>query len=221
MKTSMTAALIFASIAGFAGAANADLVNGTITADNHYALYSSQGNVFSYHGGNEITSGGNPGTYNWSQAEPYQFEVGEFLYIAAWSDDSVAQGVLAEFHSDALGTLMSGDSRWEVYGSNLNRNDGDPHPDIFEIANHVGVADANMLWEPIFVGDANGVQPWGTIAGVSDDAHWMWRSDISDADPLNGGSGNGEMLIFRTNVPTPGSAAFLGIGGLAFIRRRR
>jgi len=149
MKTSMTAALIFASIAGFAGAANADLVNGTITADNHYALYSSQGNVFSYHGGNEITSGGNPGTYNWSQAEPYQFEVGEFLYIAAWSDDSVAQGVLAEFHSDALGTLMSGDSRCSGSRSSSATptacNPGGPSPESLTTPTGCGAATSVML----------------------------------------------------------------------------
>lgn len=214
----MTAALA----AGFAAAgANADFVTGTITADNHYALYSSAGSVFSYHGGNEIGSGGAPGTYNWSQAEGYAFEAGDFLYIAAWSDDSVAQGVLGEFHSDGLGTILTGDARWQVYATDINRGDGDAHPDALEIAGHVGFADANLLWASTYVGGANGMAPWSTIAGVSNDARWMWKQSAEDSDPLIGGSAAGEMLIFRTSVPTPGSFAIMGLGGLTVLRRKR
>ncbi len=201
--------------------ANAEFVTGTITADNHYALYSSAGGVFSSHGGNELGAGGSPGTYNWSLPESYAFEAGEYLYIAAWSDDSVAQGVLAEFHSDSLGTILSGDPRWEVYGTEINRGDGDPHPAALEIAGHVTFADAHGLWTNPYIGNPNGDQPWGFIAGVSGDARWMWKASNESVDPIHGGSGANEMLIFRTVVPAPGSMALLGLGGLVGLRRRR
>jgi MYXO-CTERM domain-containing protein len=215
-------AIVVGGMAATGTAANAEFVMGTITADNHYALYTSTGGLFSYHGGNETGAGGAPGQYNWSQAESYQFLAGDYLYVAAWSDDAVAQGVLAEFHSDTLGTLLSGDSRWEVYGTGLDRGDGDAHPDALEIGNHVAFADANLLWEEIFAGATNGVQPWGHIAGVTDDAQWMWKSVFGDDDPTQGGSGAGEMLIFRTqtSVPAPASLALLALGGILGRRRR-
>jgi hypothetical protein len=215
------ATLIVASVGGMGAVANAEQVNVTITTDNHYALFSSSGSTFSYHGGNETGAGGAPGLYNWSEAESYAFESGNVLYIAAWSDDSVAQGVLAEFHSDSMGELLSGDPRWEVYGTGINRGDGDAHPDALEVGGHVLFADTNGLWETPFVGDANGVAPWGTIAGITGDARWMWRNAPGDADPLHGGSGEGEMLIFRTPVPAPGAAAVVGLASLGMLRRRR
>lgn len=210
-----------AGMLGAAAFANADVITGTITADNHYSLYTSAGGTFSYHGGNELGAGGFPGTYNWSMAESYSFEAGEYLYIAAWSDDSVAQGVLGEFHSEELGTILSGDARWQVYGTNINRGDGDAHPSAAEIAGHVSFADANGLWVNPFVGNPNGDQPWGYIAGVSEGARWMWKGTVEGADPIHGGSGANEMLIFRTAVPAPGALAVLGLGGLSGLRRRR
>jgi len=224
MNKLVASTLVAASMAGFSQAANAELLTGTITADNHYALYSSTGNVFSYHGGNELGPEGNPGTYNWSQAESYSFNVGDVLYIAAWSDDAVAQGVLGQFHSDTLGTILSGDARWEVFGTNVNRGDGDPHPGALEIAGYVNYADTNALWEAPFVGGDNGVTPWGNIAGISEKARWMWMNYPGDPDPLNGGSAGAEMLIYRTVIPTPGSAVLVGlagVGGMIGYRRRR
>jgi hypothetical protein len=207
---------------GFVGAAQAATVDATITADNHYSLYSSAGGVFSYHGGNEIDAGGSNGGYNWSEAESYTFNAGDYVYIAAWSDDSTAQGVLANMWINNV-AIHSGNAAWQVYKTDVNRGDGDAHPSTFEISNHVAFADANTLWEAPHVGGANGLSPWGTIAGINGEANWMWASVVGDDDPLQGGSGAGEMLIFRTTaaVPAPGAAMLAGIGGLVLARRRR
>jgi hypothetical protein len=221
MNKVIASILVSAAVGGIAGLANAEIINGTITADNHYSLYSSTGGVFSYHGGNELGAGGDPGTYNWSEAESYSFELGDFLYIAAWSDDSVAQGVLAQFQSDSLGTVLSGDPRWKVYGSNINRGDGDPHPSAIEIAADVAYADANGLWETPFVGGDNGVTPWGNIVGIDEHAQWMWKDEVGDPDPLNGGAAGAEMLVYRMEVPAPGAAAMFGLAGFMAFRRRR
>ncbi len=220
MKKNNAFLFAFVVAAGSAACAQAATVDAVITADNHYALYSSTGNVFSYHGGNELGAGGNPGTYNWSEPEPYSINVGDYLYIAAWSDDSVAQGVLANIWVDGS-PLHSGNAAWEVYKTDINRGDGDAHPLASEIDGHVTFATANALWETPFVGGANGSGPWGMVPGINGDANWMWYATPGDDNPLEGGSGAGEMLIFRTAVPAPGAAALAGLGGLLVARRRR
>lgn len=206
---------------GAATAAGAAPLSVTITSDNHYALYSSTGGVFSYHGGNELGAGGNPGTYNWSLPENYNIDVGERVFIAAWSDDSVAQGVLAQMYDAQQNALHSGVGPWEVYRTAVNRGDGDPHPGLAEIAGHVATADVGNLWELPFIGGANGIAPWGQIPGITTAAKWMWWNTPGDLDPLQGGSGAGEMLIFSYRVPTPGSLALGGMGALLLARRRR
>lgn len=228
MNKTFAAAVVSAAALTAGSQARADLITGTITADNHYSLYTSTGGVFNYHGGNELGAAGDPGTYNWSLPETHTFEVGDFLYIAAWSDDSVAQGVLGQFDdasqgNSGLGLILSGDPRWQVYGTGINRGDGDAHPAALEIAGHVAFADLNGLWEVPFVGPSNGSapDPWGNIAGIGESAQWMWRNAVGDDNPLIGGSGEGEMLIFRTAVPAPGAAAVLGLGGVMALRRRR
>ena len=133
---------------------------------------------------------------------------------------AVAQGVLANIWVDG-NPLHSGDPAWQVYKTDINRGDGDPHPTSGEIAGHVGFADANLLWETPYVGGSNGSGPWGTVPGINGDAKWMWYNTPGDPDPLEGGSGAGEMLIFRTAVPAPGAATLAGIGGLLLARRRR
>jgi hypothetical protein len=229
--TTRTAAFLIAAATAAANASmvvpDGQIITGTITADNHYALYSSTGSDFQYHGGNETGASGNPGRYNWSVAEGYSFESGDQLYIAAWSDDRVAQGVLAELHSDSLGTILSGDPRWQVYATNASRGTGDLHPGTSEIAQHVAFADANELWQSTVTGGANGAGPWNTIAGIDAAALWMWHGVEGVADPLRGAHGAGEMMIFRTAlaspppVPAPGAVALIGIGGLLMTKRRR
>jgi hypothetical protein len=216
-----TAATILAAVCGVAAGASADVITGTVTADNHYALYSSTGGVFSYHGGNELGAAGSSGQYNWSAAESYQFDAGDFLYIAAWSDDRVAQGVLAQFHSDGLGDLLSGDNPWQVAYTAVHRGDGAAHPDATEITDEVLEADRLNSWEKPFVGGANGAAPWGTIAGIVGSAQWMWRNNTDQVNPLLGDPGQTNMVIFRASIPAPASFAFLGMGGVLAARRAR
>ena len=211
------AALLLAA----APSAHAEIVTTTITCDNHYAIFTREGSTFTYIGGNETGFAGNPGTYNWSIAETWSFEATETIYIAAWSDNSVAQGLLAQFSSPSLGTLLTGDARWRVYATNTDRNTGAPHPLVSEIEGHVSIADGLGAWEPTYVGENSGVAPWGVIAGITTDARWIWRNTPGVADPLRPGSGAGEMLIFTVNIPAPPAMAASLVGLLAMGRRRR
>lgn len=221
MKT-QTAAIAAALATAWSGAASAGLIaNAVITADNHYAIFADGPMGLNYYGGNETGAGGNPGQYNWSKPETYAFETDGKIYLAAWSDDSVAQGLLAAINLSNGDTLHSGDARWEVYPTGINRGTGDPHPTVPEMVGHIATADMGDLWEVPFVGGANGIAPWGTIPGISSDIRWMWYNTPGDSDPLSGGSGAGELLIFRVCVPTPGTATLAGLGGMMLLRRRR
>lgn len=222
MKTVAPIHVIAAAAAIFAGAASrADQINAVITADNHYALYTSNGEAFTYLGGNETGAAGSTGAYNWSVAEAYQFQAERYIYIAAWSDASTAQGVLAEFQSSYTGAIRSGDPNWQVYATGVNRGDGSAHPGAVEIAAYVADADTNQAWQSPFAGGHNGTSPWGTIAGISSDAAWMWRNYAGDADPTIGAPSSAEMLVFRTEIPAPASAAIAFVGAFLFVRRRR
>lgn len=222
MKTNRIAVLTGIASFAVAGIANADLLQMRITADNHYAVYSSTGGLFTYHGGNELGSGGNPGAYNWSLPEDYSIQGGDRIYIAAWSDDATAQGVLAQvMNMTQQLSLDSGNPAWMVYHTDINRGDGDAHPDIAEMAGHVLTADTMSLWETPYVGESNGAQPWGTVPGIADTAKWMWLNVPGDSDPLRDGSGAGEMLIFSMQIPAPGTCALAGLGGVCVLRRRR
>lgn len=214
-------AIVAGLAAAVSGIASADVLNISITADNHYALYSSTGGMYMYHGGNELGSGGNPGSYNWSLPESYVVQGGDRLFIAAWSDDSVAQGVLAQIFNQNEQTLHSGNAAWRVYRTDVNRGDGNAHPGIEEMAAHVLTADTQNLWETPFVGEENGIGPWGTVPDIVANARWMWGNVAGDPDPLRDGSGAGEMLIFSMNIPTPGTLSLAGLGGLCLARRRR
>lgn len=214
-----------AGFAVLATAANASVITATFTADNHYSIYNTlTGGGIGYVGGNETGAAGSVGQYNWSRAETFTFETAGVVYIAAWSDKSVAQGLVGQL-SNGIETIYSGDARWQVFATGISRNTGDPHPLAAEIASQVALADANNLWGTPFVGGQNlaSTAPWGKIPEIQTDARWMWNQIAGVANPLQGGANHDEYLIFRIDaaVPAPGAAAVLASVGLVGLRRRR
>ncbi len=119
-----------------AGQTLAATVNATLTADNHYGLFTgdSQGNLLRFIGRNEkgaygasngtVVTDGNYGNvtlntvsnggWNWSGAEKWTFDLnaGEHLYVVAWDDSSVAETWVGEFNYDGK-QLLTGASDWE------------------------------------------------------------------------------------------------------------
>ncbi|MBY0308033.1 MAG: hypothetical protein K2Q09_04750 [Phycisphaerales bacterium] len=218
----MKNALTVSALVLIAASAQADVISGLVTADNHYALYAGDGTTAALIGRNEMGAGGAPGTYNWSRPESWAFNAQAFLYIVAWSDDSVAQGVLAQLTNiDTGDTYNSGDPRWQVYATFTQRGDGSAEPSVGELMSYVLTADAGDLWQTPVTGGLNGVNPWGTVPGIGGDVRWMWVANPGQSNALIGGSGYGETLVFRMAVPAPGAAAALGLGGLAALRRPR
>ncbi|HLP85211.1 MAG TPA: hypothetical protein VK157_12755 [Phycisphaerales bacterium] len=219
MLVQMSAAAI--AIATLSGAAQAALVQTTMTADNHYAIYADNGGVITFIDGNELGRLGDPGDYNWSLPETMTFNATTAIYIAAWSDDAYAQGLLGDLTIDGQ-DFSTGNPAWRVYRTGLDRDDDQNYPTSADVATQLGIANSNNLWEVPHVGGLNGIQPWGVIPGVStNNARWMWATQTGDTDPLVGGIDVGEYLIFCIPVPTPGALALAGMGGLLAIRRKR
>lgn len=219
----LTRLTVAAMVLSVCGAAHAG-VTATLTADNHYALYTgNSASDITFIGRNELGAGGSPGAYNWSQAETWNFNPGAYIYVAVWSDDAVAQGWLGQFVFDDGPTVLSSSAGWEYVGTDLNLGDGDPAPTTGDIGSWVTLADTNELWATPFVGGTNGVTPWGSIAGVSNTAAWTWGNPNNRVNPLVGGDNFEEYQIFRmpTGVPSPGAGMTALLGAGVLVRRKR
>jgi len=200
----------------YANVAGAVSFNATVTADNHYAIYVGDESGVTFIGGNELGYYGSDGGFNWTDPENFSFNVdaGDYIYIAGWSDDHVAQGWIGQFVTSTY-TLLSNTTDWEVYLTFQDLDDNDSPPTETQLKNDI----TGVSWQAVTNYIDHGSSPWGNIAGISQDADWIWGS------PLLGGSNYGEYQIFRTQVvPEPTTILLSGLGLLgmgAYLRRRR
>jgi hypothetical protein len=148
------------------------------------------------------------------------------IYIAAWSDDAVAQGLLAEIDLGGGQYLRSGDAAWQVHCTYIDLDDNAAYPTAVSVDAQEALADANNLWmtPDTYGGNAPSTSPWGAIGGISSSATWMWANPNSNVSAFTGGANHNEWQLFRIavpQIPAPGvtSAGLLLAGGL--LRRRR
>jgi hypothetical protein len=190
--------------------ASAANIKATVTADNFYGLYygNEDGSTLNFVGRNETTDTGNPGRYNWSEAETWNFHVNpsDYLYLVTWDDKRVDEAWIGEFEI-AGNTVLTGADDWEyIVGGASPYMSGNNLPLNSDL--RVFIEDAD--WLPTVSESKNGDSPWGTIAGIADDAKWLETAPRSER----------KYSIFRTKVPAeqvadvPEPAAMLGL--LAF-----
>lgn len=174
-------------------------IKATLTADNHYGLYYGQvsDNELSLTlvGRNEKGTPGNPGVYNWSLPETFNFTTNDndYLYVLAW-DDGGPQSWIGQFTSTSGASLLSNTSNWQYkIGSGSNPGSSGNLPSILSVASDIYTGN----WNQPQALAPQGSYPWGTIPGISSQAKFIWHDTLSS----NSSSDNG-YAIFRAKVPT-------------------
>jgi hypothetical protein len=215
-------------------ASGAQTFNVTMTADNAYAIYLGDSVSATSLVGNatNLTAGDIWIPESYTLTAPNL----SYIYIAAWSDDAVIQGLLADFNNITLGaSVLSGSSPWEVTATGINLGSASPPPSLAalttEILNANAATNPSLGWviptaSPLTNG-AGGIHGV-TIAGVDSAARWMWYDNGLDTSvgtppPPFLGFNHDEYLIYRIPVtaPEPATATMTLLGGLAMIRRLR
>ena len=206
--------------------AQAVSVTGTLTADNHYALYAGQtdGSALAFIGRNELGDEGNPGTTNFGLPETWQFDVaaGDRLYVVAW-DDGGPQIFLGNFTWNG-GLIVTNLASWEYYlPADANQFDPNGTPPI--TTTNLGSLIASASWSIPTAQTPNLNNPsWGTIPDVHPDAAYIWHD--GSWDNWNSSS-DGKYVVFRSVVspapiPEPENWAMLlaGLGLVGWKARR-
>lgn len=193
--------------------AKADSLSGTLTVDNAFTAYLSTSSTVT---GAQIASGDNwnttssfsgvsltPGTTYFLQIDAINFADGTdggYQWGAILGDFSLS-GTSFEF-SNGSQSLLTETTDWTYSYTGFGQAFLTPHSQ-----------------------GANGVDPWGTVPGISGDALWIWDTNID----------YGPELYFETEItpmagpgaatPEPESLVLFGSGLLAFAgivaRRRR
>jgi hypothetical protein len=220
MKKPFQTLLWTAALIGGALAASAQSFTAQVTSDNHYQLLvgNANGSLLTLVGQNEAGSAGNPGTFNWSLPETWNFQLGagQRIYVVAWDNGGVG-GWLGQFSSLAA-TLLSRPADWRYTPSSF-ANPGDSQPNLLPtLISDIAAATSGNLWQsnPVSAG-ANGASPWGTISGIGASAEWL-------TVPAN----SGPVMIFRSEfagVPEASTWAAVGAAataaGFQVLNRRR
>lgn len=220
-KALFAAAALTLSGAASANLGNMAIVSGTLTADNHYGLYigGANGENLMEIGRNEHGVSGNPGVYNWSVAETWDFLAapGQYLYVMAW-DESGPQGWIGTFswHTSELNS-NTGDWLSAVAPGGNPGSNGDL-PGTGTLEGYI----AGATWIAPAASAANGSAPWGTVAGVGN-GQWIWHDTLAASS-----SSDTRFAMFRsanplvTAVPEASTYAMMGVGlGLVLLVARR
>lgn len=180
-----------------ANSAQATNITATLTADNHYGLYYGQGNGsgLTFVGRNEFGTPGNPGIFNWSLPETYNFnvEAGDYLYVLAWDSRSF-QSWIGEFQGVSNNSLLSNTTDWEYFVSSGNNPGSFGNvPSLATVSAEI----ASATWAIPEASAPQGTFPWGTIPGISSSAQFVWHDTLEDTSS----SSDSNYVIFRTKAP--------------------
>lgn len=183
-------ATVFVSVNSISG------VTATLTADNHYGLYygNVNGSSLTPVGRNENSFAGNPGDYNWSLPETFNFNVGasDYIYVLVW-DDGGPQMWAGQFELPTGETLVSNLSQWQYTIANGPKpaEDG-PLPPLQDVASTI----AGAVWLAPGASAPNGTSPWGGIPGLQSNVQFLWHDTLGENS-----TSNDHYVIFRTAAP--------------------
>jgi len=201
--------------------AAAPTITANVTCDNDFALYVGDCCVATTFIGNNSCD-----VLNSCIRAGKQFTIGPggmpavsltgsgYIYIVAWSDAFVAQGLLASFQVLPHAPILSGDHLWQVYATNVTFPSSPGSKKFTKFLNkQLDIACSGNLWTAPAVGGTNqtgnmvpggsgtSLEPVGVsiIAGA---AKWMWfQSGMSSCagpdSPFAPGCNHNEFLIFR------------------------
>jgi PEP-CTERM motif len=194
-------------------------VKATLTADNHYALFSGNetGSILNFYGRNEKGAFGggagwnngnmggqsfNPGNgYNWSSAETWNFNMSQndYMYVVTWDDSAVDESWVGQFDitaGDKTKQLLSTPGSWEYMTTQWASNPGDWADTPTDAVLNKEISAANWF-DAKSRGLNNGqTGPWGRIGEVTDKADFL-----NTTTNVNGNKrDNDRFTIFRTKV---------------------
>lgn len=202
--------------------ASAQTINATVTADNAYRLaYGTPSGITNFFANVENNLAANifscgPGPEIYPNI-PYVPK--GYLYLVAYSDNAVSQGVLAQFVSGSK-TTYTGSTAWQVYATGIDFNPGSGGPSVPAINSQIAIANAGTGgpgsshgWVgpnggpttagyvgTLAIGEdnssASGDFPQVCTSAIGTPAKWMWYNPSALADPFTGNV-PGEYLIFR------------------------
>jgi hypothetical protein len=159
----------------------------------------------------------------------------DYLYIAAWSDDGVQQGLLVDVTINGNLT-QSGDPAWDVFASGIDM-DAAGAPILPVMSAQIAIANGgggpSLGWvAPAIGGNNTGTfpptNPWVAVGVILPSSQWMWydsgkdtvSSTLGFSPPFRLGFNHDEFLIFRLPVPEPSSLGVVFVGAVLIGLRR-
>lgn len=176
-------------------------IAGRVACDNYHRVYTANcESAFM-----ELTDRG--GACAYTPAPEYDFaSTDRFLYIVAWSDASVAQGLLHDLTYNGA-PIYSGDPRWQVFATGITKSSCANAPTPAEIRQQILGANQFDQWTAPALGPTNtpgNGTIWGAQSAIAASARWMWFDSGLDTGgtnpPFEDGYDHGEFLIFRMQL---------------------
>ena len=193
----------------------ATAITANVTCDNDFALYVGDCCVATTFVGNNSCDVENVCIRHGAAFTLPPTTGSSYIYIVAWSDASVAQGLLASFVGPHT-TISTGDPRWQVYATTQTfPSFSSPGKKKFTkfLNAQLDMACSGNLWTTPAVGGTNAsgnVVPGGSgtilepinAAGADANANWIWFQSGKAAcagpdSPFAPGCNHNEFLIFR------------------------
>lgn len=208
MNRTPALALLALSTTALSRPAHAVAVDVQLTVDNAYAIYTGTSTtVTDFHGMAENTL-----AQEIRQPESYSFDMneGDIIYVVAWSDDGVHQGLLAEFDIDGT-VVTTANTQWEVMATGIDLDVGDAPPSLPDLTTQIQLANAGSVpsggWVAPEFGDYNDGSAIVDVPLMASNIQWAWyrsASTPSSATAFRPGANHDEFLVFRMIFPLNG-----------------